>query len=88
MMAGRSSTKPVQTISDHLVDDVSMEKLLSVSEVADYLGIPVNTLYQWRHKNTGPKAFRVGRFLRYDPAAVRGWLTDQSEPTGVAHGTR
>lgn len=87
-MARRSSTKPVQTISDHLTDDVSMEKLLSVDEVADYLGIPVNTLYQWRHKNTGPKAFRIGRFLRYDPAAVRGWLADQSEPTGVAHGAR
>lgn len=60
-----------------------MEKLLSVEEVADYLGVPVNTLYQWRHKGTGPIAFRVGRFLRYDPSDVRQWLTDNA---AVSHG--
>ncbi len=63
----------------------TMEKLMSVDEVADFLGIPVNTLYQWRHKGTGPTAFRVGRFLRYDPANVRDWLTTASE---VGHGAR
>lgn len=87
-MASRSSAKPAQTVSDPLVDNVSMEKLLSVDEVADYLGIPVNTLYQWRHKGTGPTAFRVGRFLRYDPGAVRSWLADHSEPAVVSHGAR
>lgn len=60
-----------------------MEKLLSVEEVADFLGVPVNTLYQWRHKGTGPNAFRVGRFLRYDPVDVREWL---SEHAAVGHG--
>ena len=60
-----------------------MEKLMSVEEVADFLGVPVNTLYQWRHKGTGPEAYRVGRFLRYDPDDVREWL---SESTGVSHG--
>lgn len=52
------------------------EVLWSVEEVSDFLQVPVNTLYQWRHKGTGPVAFRVGRFLRYDPATVRTWLTD------------
>ncbi len=60
-----------------------MEKLLSVEEVAEFLGVPVNTLYQWRHKGTGPTAFRVGRFLRYDPVDVREWL---SEHAAVGHG--
>ncbi len=60
-----------------------MEKLLSVDEVAEFLGIPVNTLYQWRHKGTGPTAFRVGRFLRYDPVDVREWL---SKHAGMSHG--
>ena len=60
-----------------------MEKLLSVEEVAEFLSIPVSTLYQWRHKGTGPTAFRVGRFLRYDPVDVREWL---SEHAGVSHG--
>lgn len=65
----------------NLGDD--MEKLLSVEEVAEFLGVPVNTLYQWRHKGTGPTAFRVGRFLRYDPVDVRDWL---SEHAAVGHG--
>lgn len=60
-----------------------MERLLTVEEVADFLGVPVNTLYQWRHKGTGPVAFRVGRFLRYDAADVRQWLTDHA---AVSHG--
>lgn len=51
-----------------------MERLLSAHEVAEFLGIPVATLYQWRHKGCGPDAYRVGRHLRYDPAVVRGWL--------------
>ena len=61
----------------------NMERLLTVEEVADFLGVPVNTLYQWRHKGTGPVAFRVGRFLRYDAADVRQWLTDHA---AVGHG--
>lgn len=61
------------------------DRLMTVEEVADFLGVPVATLYQWRHKGTGPCAFRVGRFLRYDPADVRHWL---HEHVGVPHGTR
>lgn len=61
----------------------ALERLLSVEEVAEYLGVPVNTLYQWRHKGTGPTAFRVGRFLRYDPNDVRQWL---NEHAAVSHG--
>lgn len=61
------------------------DKLMSADELSDYLGIPIATLYQWRHKGTGPPAFRVGRHLRYDPAAVRSWLDAQ---TGVRRGLR
>lgn len=53
-----------------------MERLLSAEEVAEFLGIPVATLYQWRHKGCGPDAYRVGRHLRYDPATVRAWLKE------------
>lgn len=53
-----------------------LDRLLSVEEVADFLGVPVNTLYQWRHKGTGPQAYRVGRHLRYDLTSVRAWLAE------------
>lgn len=54
----------------------AMERLLSADEVAEFLGIPVSTLYQWRHRGCGPEAYRVGRHLRYEPSKVRAWLDD------------
>jgi hypothetical protein len=51
-------------------------RLWSVHDVADFLGIPVSTLHQWRYLGTGPAAFRVGKHLRYDPDVVRRWLVD------------
>jgi excisionase family DNA binding protein len=57
--------------------------LLSADEVAEFLGVPVATLYQWRHKGAGPEAYRVGRHLRYDPNTVRAWLEDH---LAVDHG--
>ena len=50
------------------------EALWTPFEVAAYLGVPVQTLYQWRRKRTGPPGRRVGRHLRYDPDAVRAWF--------------
>ncbi|GAA0936353.1 helix-turn-helix domain-containing protein [Actinocorallia libanotica] len=54
-----------------------IERLWSVEDVARYLGVPVSTLYQWRHKGVGPKGRRVGKHVRYDPAAVRAWFESQ-----------
>ncbi|WP_432049568.1 helix-turn-helix transcriptional regulator [Verrucosispora sp. NA02020] len=54
------------------------ERLWSVSDVSAFLGIPVGTLYQWRHRRIGPRASRVGRHLRYDPADVRTWLNQKA----------
>lgn len=50
------------------------ERLLTIAEVADFLGVPVGTVYQWRHKRTGPKGIRVGRHVRYRPREVEAWL--------------
>lgn len=84
-MSRRSEPAPTRHAPRDPNQGGTMEKLLSVEDVADFLGVPVNTLYQWRHKGTGPTAFRVGRFLRYDPAEVRAWLTTNAE---VTHGAR
>jgi excisionase family DNA binding protein len=51
-----------------------LPRLMSVEEVSEYLSIPVATLYRWRHQGTGPKASRVGRYLRYSTDDVRTWL--------------
>ncbi|MGW5939743.1 helix-turn-helix domain-containing protein [Streptomyces celluloflavus] len=52
--------------------------LATPEEVAVYLGVPVKTLYQWRHRRIGPNALKVGRHLRYRWAEVDAWLTAQS----------
>jgi excisionase family DNA binding protein len=56
----------------------AIEPLWTTEDVATFLGVPVATLYQWRHRRTGPRALRVGRHLRYDPADVRAWLELQA----------
>lgn len=50
----------------------------TVHDVAEFLGLPVQTLYQWRHAGCGPPAYRVGRHLRYLPDEVMTWLRQQS----------
>ncbi|MGH3313495.1 MAG: helix-turn-helix transcriptional regulator [Streptomyces sp.] len=55
------------------------ERYLTPLDLADLLGVPVETVYQWRRKHTGPRGFRVGRHLRYDPEDVRAWVTGQME---------
>lgn len=52
------------------------DRLWDISEVAEFLGISVATLHQWRYLGTGPAAYRVGRHLRYDPAIVRRWVAE------------
>jgi excisionase family DNA binding protein len=56
---------------------VDIAPLWKIEEVAAFLQVPVPTLYQWRHKRIGPRAFKVGRHLRYDPTEVRAWLREQ-----------
>ena len=54
-------------------------RYLTPSDVAELLGVPIETVYQWRRKRTGPRGFRVGRHLRYDPDDVRAWVESLME---------
>jgi hypothetical protein len=54
------------------------DDLWSVERTAQYLGVPVGTLYQWRHRRIGPPVCKVGRYLRYDPTDVRAWVKAQA----------
>ncbi|MFJ1703281.1 helix-turn-helix transcriptional regulator [Kitasatospora sp. NPDC088346] len=52
--------------------------LATAEELAAYLGVPLGTVYAWRHRGQGPVAIKVGRHLRYRWAEVEAWLDDQS----------
>ncbi|MGH9167369.1 MAG: helix-turn-helix domain-containing protein [Acidimicrobiia bacterium] len=55
------------------------DRLLTVKELADYLGVPVATIYAWRYRGEGPPGFRVGRHLRFRQGDVEQWIWGQLE---------
>jgi excisionase family DNA binding protein len=56
---------------------VENHTLMTLQEVAEYLGVPESTIYAWRSKGIGPVGFRVGRHVRYRREAVDAWIEDQ-----------
>ncbi|WP_199432576.1 helix-turn-helix transcriptional regulator [Qaidamihabitans albus] len=52
-------------------------KLWTINDLADHLGVPVNTLYQWRTKGYGPTGRRIGKYVRYRPEDVDTWIEQQ-----------
>ncbi|MEU1377710.1 helix-turn-helix domain-containing protein [Streptomyces triculaminicus] len=60
------------------------DRYLTPDDVAALFGVPLETVYQWRKKRTGPPAFRVGRHLRYDPAAVHRWTAERMAADAAA----
>lgn len=61
----------------------SLEPLLTVPELATYLGVPVATIYGWRYRGDGPPGFRVGRYLRYRWGDVEAWMTEQRQAAQI-----
>ncbi|KGN40817.1 excisionase [Knoellia aerolata DSM 18566] len=43
-------------------------------DVAEYLGVPLKTLYKWRLEKHGPPCARIGKHLRYVPDDVVAWV--------------
>jgi excisionase family DNA binding protein len=59
-----------------------MSTLWGPKEVADYLSVPVQTIYQWRTRGYGPPGRKVGKHVRYRPADVEAWF--EAQPAEVA----
>jgi excisionase family DNA binding protein len=55
-------------------DGRELRPLATPTEVADYLRVPLRTLYRWRYAGDGPPAFRIGRHLRFRWTDVEEWL--------------
>jgi excisionase family DNA binding protein len=50
---------------------------LSTQQLADYLGVPISTVYAWREAGTAPPAHRIGKRLRFPVAGVERWLAER-----------
>ncbi|MFE2055579.1 helix-turn-helix transcriptional regulator [Streptomyces sp. NPDC059446] len=68
------ATKPIETLRAGLPD-----RYLTPEDLAAMFGVPIETVYHWRKQRIGPSGFRVGRHVRYDPAAVRAWVDQQAD---------
>ncbi|MDG9719432.1 helix-turn-helix domain-containing protein [Streptomyces sp. DH24] len=53
------------------------DRYLTPDDIAELFEVPIETVYQWRKKRTGPPGFRIGKHLRYDPADVRAYVTNR-----------
>ncbi len=54
-----------------------LDQLLTVEDLAEYLEVPVATVYAWRHRRQGPPGFRVGRHLRFRWSDVERWIDER-----------
>jgi excisionase family DNA binding protein len=50
-----------------------------VREVAELLGVPVATLYQWRTQGIAPRGYRVGKHVRFAEGDVLDWLEQHAD---------
>ncbi|TFD65416.1 helix-turn-helix domain-containing protein [Cryobacterium ruanii] len=54
---------------------------MDVAELANYLGIPVSTVYDWRVHGKGPPAYRFDKHLKFAVSDVQAWMAQQREPS-------
>jgi excisionase family DNA binding protein len=59
-------------------ESASQARTVTVEELAQFLQVPVATVYAWNHKRTGPPAAKVGRHLRYQWEDVDRWLRSRT----------
>lgn len=49
-------------------------KLMSITELSEYLGVPETTIYAWNSQGKGPKRLKIGVHVRWRPEDVDAWL--------------
>ena len=74
-------------MNQHQSSPHGLEPLLNIDELADYLGVPVSTIYDWRTNGKGPRAYRFGKRIMFGITDIRAWMDTMREPaapTGAA----
>lgn len=57
---------------------------MSPQDLADWLGVPVKSVYVWNQTRTGPQGTRVGKHVRYSRQNIAAWLAAQEFDLGAA----
>lgn len=66
-------------MNTHVQSISGLEPLLSIEDLAEYLGVPVATIYDWRVDGKGPCGVRVGRHVKFTRDDVLAWIESQRE---------
>lgn len=53
-------------------------RLATAEEIAEYLGVPLRTVYQWSSRGGGPRLIKVGRHLRARWSDIEAYLDAQT----------
>lgn len=64
------------------------DQLVSPAELAEFLGIPVSTIYQWRYRGQGPRGYRIGKHVRFRWDDIESWLASRADEEGMLRGLR
>ena len=57
---------------------MTVTRLHTTPEAADYLGLSKNTLNRWRHTGDGPRFVKLGRAVRYRREDLDEWVASCS----------
>lgn len=60
--------------------------LLSPTDLADYLQVPLQTVYNWRSAKEGPRGIRMGKHVRFRMSDVQTWLEERADETRPSRG--
>lgn len=71
----------------HTLTACGLEPFIDIHELADYLGIPVSTIYDWRVRGLGPVAYRFGKHLKFAVSDVKAWIAEQKDQATPQSGT-
>ena len=66
-------------MSDVMKTGPVVERLWSMDELVEYLGVSKSTVYDWRGRGLGPVAHRLGKHLRFARADVDAWLAGRRD---------
>lgn len=57
--------------------------VVTVDQLADFLQVPVQTVYAWNKRGTGPKVWHLGRHARYYATDIKAWLDEKYRRTAA-----
>ena len=61
---------------------------MTISELAAFLSVSTQALYDLRSKGRGPRGFRGGRELRFRMTAIEAWISSMEDADGRTHQPR